>query len=443
MAYNAGNNMPFEKASKLGHLNLVNSPWINSLISEFEAVDFENFFNGSTVWNSPLENIQPLKHIWVVDGSYATVSSTTTPPKEVAFIKTALLYISSSEVEKVDKQYPHPLDLQNIMKDSAIFHSTVLPLRNIKCSRGSNFDTVRNIIFESFKNNQDGIFFDTLKWLAYKKWKNGNENSPNFGCPYCESETYFEFDLDEKTCPSCGSELYLTDMIGFHLEMSEDKAQDSLATAYMLIMEHLMLFTVIRLTLQDHGKSLSDNTLFIKDGPLSLSSQYVKLIPNIREFIHDMKIQGIYLNIVGQEKSGKFVDHLNVILKHSPEDLMNDKMEYSVLTHKYINEKVQDLPNAAINYGKRSNWGEKVLVKIDNSTSMVINVPTGLYIDEADAPIKSDLVGLDRILATLPSILSKRYSGGLYPVELVNGITSLSSYPSSKILEKFLEGKTL
>lgn len=441
MAYNSGNNMPFEKASKLGHLNLVNSPWIKSLIDEFETIEFENYINGSTVWNSVDSKAVPLKHIWVVDGSYAVIKSSTTPPKEVAFIKTALLYISTNEVEKVDKYYPHPLDLQNIMNDSAIFHSTVLPLRNIRSERGSNFETIRNIIFESMKKDQEGIFFETLKWLAYKKWKSSTENSPKFGCPYCELDNSFEFNSEEKKCSHCGENLFLTDMIGFHLEMTEDKAQASIATAYMLIMEHIMLLTVIRLTLDNHGKTLCENTLFIKDGPLSLSSQYVKLIPNTREFIEDMKSKGIILNILGQEKSGKFVDHLNLIMKYPPEELLEDEMKYSVLTHKYINDKVQELPNSTINYGKRSNWGEKVLVKIDNSTSMVINIPTGEYIDEAEAPNRDDLISLDRILATLPNIISKRYSGGLYPIELVNGITSLSSYPSSKILEKFLEGE--
>jgi hypothetical protein len=37
------------------------------------------------------------------------------------------------------------------------------------------------------------------------------------------------------------------DMLGCHQEMSEDGAPDSIASAYMLMMEHLMLFTSIRL----------------------------------------------------------------------------------------------------------------------------------------------------------------------------------------------------
>lgn len=112
-------------------------------------------------------------------------------------------------------------------------------------------------------------------------------------------------------------------------------------------------------------------------------------------------------------------------------------MSYLVLSHEYVNTHVQDRPTK-INYGKRSNWGEKIFVKYDPTTFLVLNIPTGFYLDLKDAPGVNDLIGLDNILATLPQIISHRYSGGLYPIELANGIASLSSYPSSKILERFL-----
>ena len=35
-------------------------------------------------------------------------------------------------------------------------------------------------------------------------------------------------------------------MIGFHLEMGEDQAPESVATAYMLMHETLLLFSIVR-----------------------------------------------------------------------------------------------------------------------------------------------------------------------------------------------------
>src|SRR3954467_12334372 len=41
-------------------------------------------------------------------------------------------------------------------------------------------------------------------------------------------------DADEYTCPSCFREVFLTDMIGFHLDMDEESAPESVASSYML-----------------------------------------------------------------------------------------------------------------------------------------------------------------------------------------------------------------
>lgn len=63
---------------------------------------------------------------------------------------------------------------------------------------------------------------------------------------------------------------------------------------------------------------------------------------------------------------------------------------------------------------------------------------TGEYNPDDKFPVVSDIIGLKRILATLPSLISRKYEGALYPVELVNGIASMSDYPSAKILQDFV-----
>lgn len=70
---------------------------------------------------------------------------------------------------------------------------------------------------------------------------------------------------------------------------------------------------------------------------------------------------------------------------------------------------------------------------------MVLNVPTGRYEEAGGFPAANDLIGLFRILATVPSLISHKFEGALFPVELANGIASMSSYPSAKILQRFME----
>ncbi len=87
-------------------------------------------------------------------------------------------------------------------------------------------------------------------------------------------------------------------------------------------------------------------------------------------------------------------------------------------------------------YGEDTNYGAKVFVKLNEYHSLVLSIPTGTYIAN---PTSADLVGLDNILATLPTILSNRYEGALLPIELAHSVASLSTYPSAPILKMFVE----
>ncbi len=438
MAYSSGGRLPFESASKLGHLNVIESEWVQSLIKDFETNDVgdaDNYEND--IWESfDPSNVQPLKHIWVADGSYVPVEEN---HKELAFVKTALMTVEQSKIASIDKEYPHPLKLQEIMKDSALFHATVFPLRNLKSAKGNIYDTVRHVIYDSMRNDEGGQYFETLKWIAYKKWDGQKNSSPSFECPHCSKkvDAGIPYDQDTGICPFCGKEVLLTDMVGFHLDMNEDNAPVSVASSYMLIMEMLMLFTVIRLQWLNRDQSLISNTLFIKDGPMMLNGQYSKLVPNIREFLNHAKEQGRPIHLVASEKSGSFFDFLSLSSRFvKPEP---GKIKYAVLNHGYIRRVIQRAPDRGNPYGLRTNWGEKVFVFLDENTHMVLNMTTGGYEKGDLYPSSSDIIGLERILATLPALISRKYEGALYPVELVNGIASMSNYPSAKILQDFVK----
>ena len=126
--------------------------------------------------------------------------------REVAFVKTALLTVDRVKLNAVDKEHPHPLMLQDIMADSAIFHATVFPLKNVRTSLGTNYDAVRHIVRDFVKLDENGAFYETLKWLAYNLWAATPTNSPAFNCPHCNDEIIggLAVGMDAAPCPSCG-----------------------------------------------------------------------------------------------------------------------------------------------------------------------------------------------------------------------------------------------
>lgn len=441
MAYSSVGRLPEEHASKLGHLSVIKSPWVQSLIADFETAQNQNSDLDFSLWHSfDASRYEALKYVWAVDGSYASVKANPPAAKEVAFIKIALLSVDQKKLGKIDKRNPHPLLLQDVMSNSALFHSTVLPLKNVKTALGSNYDAVRHIIFDSMQVDEDGEYFKTLKWLAYRKWSGLQVNSPKFECPHCMEEIPgLPYDASKGICPHCKKEVLLTDMIGFHHDMEEDIASEKIVSSYMLIMEHIMLLTIVRLLWHHSDKSIFSDTLFIKDGPLTLRSQYAKFVPLIRDFIEHTKKGQRPIHIIGQEKSGIFYDHLAMLSQYISPKALGEPPSVAVLSHEYVRKEVYRTGDLANPYGSRTNWGEKVLAKLDPDTALVLNIPTGEYIDAPQFPNQANLLGLGRIMATLPGLVSRKYEGALFPVELANGIASMSSYPSAKILQRFIE----
>ncbi len=94
--------------------------------------------------------------------------------------------------------------------------------------------------------------------------------------------------------------------------MTDDYAPNQVASDYMGVSETLMIFTPIRFY-WENKKEILNNCLFIKDGPLSLRATLAKLSAPIRRFFDYAKSQGIDVAMMGQEKSGQFYDHLQLI----------------------------------------------------------------------------------------------------------------------------------
>jgi hypothetical protein len=222
-------------------------------------------------------------------------------------------------------------------------------------------------------------------------------------------------------------------MLGFHLEMAPDSAPDSIAMAYMNIHEVLLMFTGIR-HYWENKRDVLKKCLFVKDGPLSIRAQYSKLVAPIRRFLAFARGQGYPIHIIGQEKSGRFFEHLELIGRNAPEGSI------FIPGDQYIKEEIQHRPNTGAPYGKDTNYGAKVFVKINNYHQMVLNIPTGEFIEN---PKLDNLIGAKNIFATLPSILSNRFEGALLPIELANAIASLSTYPSAQILKIFADTKNI
>src|SRR5437867_4475613 len=100
MPYTQGSRLPGEAASKLGHLAVIQSAWVRSLVHEFELSAAPSTDASKTVWMEfEPAAVTPLRSVWAVDGSFVTVASEDHPPREVSFVKTALLTVDRARLE--------------------------------------------------------------------------------------------------------------------------------------------------------------------------------------------------------------------------------------------------------------------------------------------------------------------------------------------------------
>ena len=430
MPYQAGDRLPGERASRLGHLNVLKSELVKKLCGAFEKGPAQTQL-AATTWSRLPSGDEPLSLVFGVDGSVQVIEDEVPPHKALAFVKTALLRSDAAALAAIDKDSPHPFALRDILEDAALYHATVFPLRHVRIPSLSTYHAVRQIVFESVADaSLQREPLETLKWIAYEKWDGKSKQLPLFECPHCEQTcATLPYDAETGACPKCKGQLYLTDMLGFHQEMAPDAAPNTIATSYMSIHETLLLFTGIRL-FWDGRRDVLNRCLFVKDGPLSIRAQYSKLVNPIRRFLSFANEQGMTVCILGQEKTGTFADHLELIGRDSPVG------SFFLPDDKYIKSEIQHRPDRGAPYGKDTNYAAKLFVRSSNYHQMVLNVPTGEYVQN---PKEADLLGFGRICATLPSILSNRHEGALLPIELAHGVASLSTYPSARILKVFAE----
>lgn len=430
MPYQAGKFLPGEIASKIGHIDAIESEVIKELLESFEAQDIP-ISDAKLPWKE-IPKGEPLRHSIGSDGSLQPIPFEDWPYVKLSCVKTALVVLDKSVIERLGKSIPHPMELRDILSDSVISHVNIFPLRHVRFKSGITLhDAIRKISFDGMKKDpklKDEVL-KTLMWLAFEGWNNSSTTA-NFNCPLCDRQISISADTEIDKCKFCKSEIYITDWLGFHQRMGIDNVSEEIAKNYMNVHEMLLIFTKVRQLWEEDKEKLSE-CLFVKDGPLYLSDQFAgKLIPKIRSFLAFAKEKGNPVHMIGQEKTGAFFDHLQLISKNAPDNGL------FIPDDTYIKEEIQQRPNIGEYYGKSTNFGAKVFLKLNQRDKFVLSVPTGNFIPNAKI---TDLIGIEKIAATIPFIQSRKFEGALLPVEIAHAQASISNYPSAKILKDYAE----
>jgi hypothetical protein len=433
VSYGSGR-FPLERASKLGHVKLIDHEHVSRLIRQFERAD--------TAADAPIGGLSgtidllapsPIRFVVAIDGGQAVIPNEVRRDKRIAFVKVCAMLIRREDIAFLRKNpVIDPRDLAKMFDRGVWFHAAVLPLAGISIPGESVKETIRKTVDAVLEYTR---LYDTLNYLVSRLWDPSydmnpitNHRAPHMDCLQCAAAVWLPRDAINFECPSCHFPHRLGDYLGIAQEAPEDWTREEAVMSLRSALETLTLFHFIIRYWKERPEVLAE-TLFLKDGPLLLRAQLSRLVEPIRALIAAVREQGLKLHLAGIEKNGDLVDHIEDLKKHLPVP-----GNYFLPSVRYIIEEVAGLQFDPSKYRNRVQYGSKVVLRLGPDHVVPLDIPTGEFLAD---PTIGNLIGFAETAGVLAEMTSYSHDNALIPIKLVNEYSSISERPSGDILKAF------
>lgn len=441
--------MPYSKPSgrmqtarSIGHVPLIENELIQSKLSSyrFPARQAGQGVSPHLLHDaSSLVAASPPAH-WVLafDGSPQEVAAR----EEYPYTRVGYLQIAGVLVhlDEMLGQSIRSLVDPSVIRDSfqEALHSIVLPGSNVcRPDMPTVRDSWRAEIYEVFRDYrvEDSTLLDTFRELV----DHSDKRSASGGvlvarCPN-EDECHCA-DLDVPftgcLCPDCGIQVFPTDSLRVHEEVSEEHSNLTAIGRMMTVLEQVTMASYLRFLLNRRPEVLGQVS-FILDGPLALFGPQAWLRTAFREFIisvHESLTRSSFSHpvIVGVEKTGQFADHAASLDQYIPRGTL------MTLPEDYINTRVlASRPPPGSFYGRDTYYGQKFFYKTNQGKMLVITVPKG-SVRPSDPHNPAHYPGLYATLALLDRIGTSLYENAIIPVALAHSFASIPLRTGSRVL---------
>lgn len=425
MAYTSTGRLPIERASKIGHIKIIEEPRIQRLMEAFERVDEQDDTDlGELSGTLDLSQPTEIENVVAIDGSECAIPNSIKTHKKVAFVTAGVAILRLSEVRKM-KADPviDPRDLAKQLRESVNVIPALLPLSGVTLPNETVIDSIRKTVDDVLRYSH---LYETFRFLVSREWLPEYEMQEHMGCVKCGEEFMLPRSKLHFRCTHCNEYHTLSDYLSIAEGPPQDWAKEEAASNLRNVLETLILMDLLRLY---QGRPVLQRTLFVKDGPLLLRAQLSRLTEPIRAFFKHLSETGQHVHVVGVEKSGALVEHVPFMLKS-----LVKPGDYFIPSVRYLHERIQGVPFIEGTYRNRVQYGAKVVVRLGPEHVVAFNIPTGDFLTD---PKSEDLYGFEGSMTALSEMLSYSYENALIPLVLVNAAVSLSLSPSSDILESF------
>ena len=459
-----------EKASKINHQYIIENPKVKDYLAKCEKIGQNLPLEvDSQSLTFPILNMQDkfsscIERVITIDGGYQEVNiSENFPSQKLCYYNIGILMFSVEDLKAVERQQTiNPSDIGKL--ENLERFNFVIPTQNIRLKNEDFITTFRKTLYEEIflknylsEGNEKSSFIHTIKWLIFKEYLDSDsrgKGSIKFACPCCGEIQIFQKQtpdyLDEKNnfmrCKNkkCENIIYITDCFDLHTLIDEINGATLIESYIMSAFEVVLMFSMFRFLFEENTIQWLPKILFIKDGPLALFSRLDDFaFKVVRPFIQFLYAKSLnenisYINLVGLDKSGMFVEHLKSIESKIPlGSILLPNLDYM---RKYITGN-----NTSV-FGENTYFGIKMFVRKEKELSFVLDVAIPFdesitYKDYIKQPKIEDFLSLNNILEVLSRLKCDLYEKSFIPIAMVNKLVSLSNIPSKKILTIFSQEK--
>lgn len=458
--------MPFqgERASKASHYDLIENVDVAQFLAECsylrqpskaEAAALATLFRPV----SPPQTTPLPERVLAVDGSYYESSlNDQIPSTKVGYVKIGCVLIDMVEFGslRVDSdRFVDPFRVAKMQQNNDAL-TFPLPSANIQWKGiASVRDGFRaavdayldgpNTRFE--RSNPATSLRSTLFNLA--ALRPTQQNAPSGAlllhrCPSCNTRDVPVYDVPTtQVCPACQSVVYPSDCLRAWEAVTEYQSNATAIARFMLDVEHLLPIHYIRYLTQ-HSLAALGQLAFFVDGPLAVFGEGAWLHAAIMRYLVEVNRQlaehGLArLLMIGLQKTGQVVDHVNVIRRFIPRGAI------MAIDDAYRSRYILAAREPANNgFGYETYYGQDFIYHSAEGSTFVFALPypfaakTGLPGGLDFVRAKVELVRypeLYRALKLIDHFRCDLYSDALVPLALAHHYTAISLVPGGRVLD--------
>jgi len=388
--------------------------------------------------------------VLAIDGSNTSVPiNNGFPGAEIGYVTTASVLILMDKVRRVEKsQFIDPKAFRETEKAST-FDSMYPGCNMIIDNEQSARCSLRKLVFEQLSSSPPVFsdfesLLDTYEVLLGHRLQ-GGVKLPAHQLEELEDTDEMEFGHGAFKCTKIGYEdrwLYSTDALRFHELLNNSGSSGELFGQISFVLERLWLVHILRAF--EHKKWLHTlkDVVFVLDGSLAVYSVSAWLSTAIKNELQRInvaqkQINGIDLAIIGVEKTGRFVEHFDLIdTALTGEKGIFPNRSALLLDDGYIKRNII-FSKSTRQYGQQTYFGRKFFYKTANGYRLVVQTP---YLADEHSNLLTatpeQFPRLHDICELLDQLVSNRYPNSISPLISAHAEAAIPLSLGNKLFEE-------